>query len=117
MLEGMKAKWEFAKAVAEKKVIDFLGDKRGQMDATSIAVTVVILVTVTAIGAYIANEIYTIAAVTSGSSFYTAAQKVPSIMNTSYGLLLILVIAAIAGVIITYLLGAFGGAGGRRGGL
>jgi len=117
MLEGMKAKWEFAKAVAEKKVMDFISDRRGQMDATSIAVTVVILVVVAAIGVYIANEIFDIAAVTSGSQFYTASQKVPSIMNTSYGLLLILVIAAIAGTIIAYLLGAFGGAGGRRGGL
>ena len=114
MLEGMKAKWEFAKAVAEKKVMDFIGDRRGQMDATSIAVTVVILVIVAAIGVYIANEIYNIANVTTGQ-FVTAAQKVPAIMNTSYGLLLILVIAAIAGVIISYLLGAFGGA--RKGGL
>jgi len=115
MLEGMKAKWEFAKAVAEKKVMNFLGDKRGVMDATSIAVTVVILVIVAAIGVYIANEIYNIAEVSTTSAFYVASQKVPAIMNTSYGLLLILVIAAIAGVIISYLLGAFGGA--RRGGL
>lgn len=113
MLEGMKAKWEFAKAVAEKKVMDFIGDRRGQMDATSIAVTVVVLVIVAAIGVYIANEVFSIAQVTSGSSFYTASQRVPSIMNSSYGLLLILVIAVISGTIIYYLLGAFrGGKGG-----
>ena len=109
----MKAKWEHAKAVAEKKVMDFLADRRGQMDATSIAVTVVILVVVAAIGVYIANEIYNIAAVTQGSAFYTASAKVPTIMTTSYSMLLILVIAAIAGVIIAYLMGAFGGAGGE----
>ena len=108
MFEKQKEKWEYAKAVAEKKVMDFLGDKRGQMDATSIAVTVVILVIVAAIGVYIANEIFSIASVTSGSSFYTASQKVPSIMNTSYSMILILVIAVIAGTIIYYLMGAFG---------
>jgi len=108
MFERQKEKWEYAKAVAEEKVMNFLGDKRGQMNAVSIAVTVVVLVIVSAIGVYIANEIYDIAAVTNESSFYTASQKVPDVMNTSYSMLLILVIAVIAGTIIAYLMGAFG---------
>jgi len=96
------------------KLKEFINDKRGQMDATSIAITVVVLVVVAAIGVYIANEVYNIAAVTQGSAFYTASLKVPTIMSTTYGMLLILVIAAIAGTIIAYLLGAFGGAGGVK---
>ncbi|RLJ04618.1 MAG: hypothetical protein DRP18_04480 [Candidatus Aenigmatarchaeota archaeon] len=115
MFEKQKEEWKFAKAVAEKKVMDFLGDRRGQMDAISIAVTVVVLVVVAAIGVYIANKIFSVAEVTSGSQFYTASQQVPSIMNTSYGLLLILVIAAISGAIIYYLVHAFGGMRGGRG--
>jgi len=84
-------------------------DTRGVMDAVNIAVTVVVLVVVSAIGVFIADKIYSVAEVTSSSAFYNASQQVPTIMNTSYSMLLILVIAVIAGVIIAYLIGGFGG--------
>jgi len=100
MFEGLK-----------KKANESLRDKHGIADLAAIATAIVTLVIVCAIGVYIANEVYNIASVTSGSAFYTASQKVPSLMSTSYSMLVIAVIAVIAGVIIAYLLGAFGGAG------
>jgi len=84
-----------------------LDDTRGAMDAVSIAVTVVVLVVVASIGVFIADKIYDVAQVDSGSVFYNASTQVPTIMNTSYSLLLILVISVIAGVIIAYLMGGF----------
>ena len=75
---------------------------------TGIATAVVALVVISAIGVYIANQIYSIASVSTASEFYTASRQIPEIMNTSFQMLLIAVIALIAGLIIAYLLGAFG---------
>ena len=89
-------------------------DKHGAVESlTSIATALVILGVVGAVGVYIMNEVFTIAAVTSGSEFYTAMTKVVAIINTGFGLLVIAVLALIAGVIISYLTGAFGGRGGE----
>jgi len=97
------------KAYIRERVREFKEDERGDMEnLTGIATAVVALVVISAIGVYIANQIYQIAAVDSASEFYTASQQIPQIMNTSFQMLLIAVIALIAGLIIAYLLGAFG---------
>ena len=97
------------KAYIRERVREFKEDERGDMEnLTGIATAVVALVVISAIGVYIANQIYQIASVDSASEFYTASQQIPQIMNTSFQMLLIAVIALIAGLIIAYLLGAFG---------
>ena len=75
-------------------------DKHGAVESlTGIATSLVILGVVGAVGVYIMNEVFTIAAVTGGSQFYTAMTKVVAIINTGFGLLVIAVLALIAGVI------------------
>ena len=97
------------KAYVRERVREFKEDERGDMgNLTGIATAVVALVVISAIGVYIADKIYNIAGVESSSQFYTASTQIPTIMNTSFQMLLIAVIALIAGLIIAYLLGAFG---------
>ena len=62
------------------------------------------------------NEIYGIAKITSGSLFYTALTKITAIMNTGWSMMVIVVIAVLAGLIIYYIRGGFGGTGGAGGG-
>ena len=102
MFEGLRA-------YVRERVREFKEDERGDMgNLTGIATAVVALVVISAIGVYIADKIYNIAGVESTSQFYTASTQIPTIMNTSFQMLLIAVIALIAGLIIAYLLGAFG---------
>ena len=102
MFEGLRA-------YVRERVREFREDERGDMsNLTGIATAVVALVVISAIGVYIADKIYTIAGVNESSQFYTASSQIPTIMNTSFQMLLIAVIALIAGLIIAYLLGAFG---------
>jgi len=67
------------------------------------------------VGVMIMDKIYTVAQVTSASAFYTASVQVPTIANTSFEMILVLVIAVIASVIIGLFLG--GAFGGRAGGV
>ena len=72
-------------------------DKHGAVESlTGIATSLVILGVVGAVGVYIMNEVFTIAAVTGGSQFYTAMTKVVAIINTGFGLLVIAVLALIS---------------------
>ena len=97
------------RAYVRERVREFKENEKGDMEnLTGIATAVVALVVISAIGVYIADKIYSIANVDSASQFYTASQQIPGIMNTSFQMLLIAVIALIAGLIIAYLLGAFG---------
>ena len=97
------------KAYVRERVREFKENEKGDMEnLTGIATAVVALVVISAIGVYIADKIYNIAGVESSSQFYTASTQIPTIMNTSFQMLLIAVIALIAGLIIAYLLGAFG---------
>ena len=97
------------KAYVRERVREFKENEKGDMEnLTGIATAVVALVVISAIGVYIANQIYSIASVDTTSEFWTASQQIPEIMNTSFQMLLIAVIALIAGLIIAYLLGAFG---------
>lgn len=89
-------------------------DKMGMENLVALGTSLVVLVVIGMVGVYISKEIHTIAAVTSGSVFYTASSKVINIMNTGWGLILIAVLALIAGLVIAYLTGAFGQ--GRVGG-
>jgi hypothetical protein len=98
------------KLYVHKRVYEFKENEKADMsNLTGIATAVVALVVIAAIGVYIADQIYSIANVSSSSAFYTASAQIPGIMNTSFQMLLIAVIALIAGLIIAYLLGAFGG--------
>ena len=101
--------FEELKRHVRERVREFKENEKGDMEnLTGIATAVVALVVISAIGVYIADKIYSIANVGSTSQFYTASTQIPGIMNTSFQMLLIAVIALIAGLIIAYLLGAFG---------
>jgi len=95
---------------AHQKVKEHKEGKRGTADLINFVTALVVLGVVGYVGIYIMNEIDTIAAVTAGSTFFTAAGKIVAIINTGFGLVLIAVLALIAGIIIAYLMGSFGGA-------
>jgi len=82
------------------------------MNLTSLMTGIVIMGVVGIVGLYIMNEVDSIAQIDDSSTYYNASVKVESIVNTGFGLMLIAVLALIAGVIIAYLTGSFGGAGG-----
>ena len=110
MCEGMKRLANFL-----RKVKAALTHKsRGYSDLVMIASAVITVVVVAIIGVYISQQIYQAANVDSSSPFYTSMQAAINIMDTSFPLLVVVVIAVVAGVIMTYLLGGFGFGGGEE---
>jgi len=97
---------EMAKADARR----FMEDHCGQVDALSgIGLALFVLVVIGAVSIYVADEIYSIANVDATSQFYTASTKVVDVMNTGWAMMLIVVIAIMAGVIIWSIRGVQGG--------
>jgi len=99
-----------------KKVKAFLADKRGYNDMVMMATAIISTVVVAIIGVYISSQIYSTAQLSTTSPFNTAMNSAIQIMNTTFPLIVVVAIAIIAGVIMTYLLGGFGiaGGGGKR---
>ena len=69
-------------------------------DMSALAMGIVMVIIVGAVGLYVASKIFSIAAITSGDSFYTASQTLTSIGNTGFSMILIAVVATLAGVVI-----------------
>ncbi len=86
---------------------------------TNLMTGIVIMGVVGIVGLYIMNEVDSVAQVgytcdengtnCTYDTYYNASTKVDSIVNTGFGLMLIAVLALIAGVIISYLTGGLGG--------
>ena len=96
---------ERAKAVLSHK-------SEGFNDMVMIAVAIVSTVVVAMIGVYISSQIYEVTQLSTTSPFNTAMNAAINIMNTTFPLIVVVAIAIIAGVIMTYLLGGFGIVGG-----
>ena len=69
-------------------------------DLAGLAMGIVTLVIIGAVGLYVASQIFDLVSITSGDSFYTASQTLTSITNTGFSMLLIAVVATLAGVVI-----------------
>jgi len=106
---------DIKKKLLSTKLGQMAVDRYGIANLTALGTGIVILVVIGMVGIYIASEIHNIAGITTGSVFYTASMKVINVMNTGWGLILIAVLALIAGIVIAYLTGGFE-AGGRGGG-
>jgi len=98
-----------------KKVKAFLADRRGYNDMVMMATAIISTVVVAIIGVYISSQIYQTAQLSTTSPFNTAMNAAINIMNTTFPLIVVVAIAIIAGVIMTYLLGGFGITGGKKG--
>ena len=110
MCEGMKRLANFL-----RKVMTALAQKsKGYTDIVMIASAIIAVVVVAMIGVYISQQIYSAASVDTTSPFYTSMQSAINIMNTAFPLLVIVIVALVAGVIMTYLLGGFGFGGGEE---
>lgn len=103
---------DFKKWLLGTKIGQMAVDRYGIENLIALGTGLVILVVIGMVGIYIASEVHTIANITTGSVFYTASGKVINVMNTGWGLVLIAVLALIAGIVIAYLTGGFGP--GRR---
>ena len=88
---------------------------KGFNDMVMIATAIVSTVVVAIIGVYISSQIWKTAQLETTSPFTTAMNSAISIMNTTFPLIVVVAIAIIAGIIMTYLLGGFG-IGGKKGG-
>jgi len=88
---------------------------KGYNDMVLMASTIITTVVVAIIGVYISSQIYQTANVGTSSPFSTAMNAAINIMNTTFPLIVVVAIAIIAGVIMTYLLGGFGFGGGEKG--
>ena len=97
-----------------KRAKAFLADRRGYNDMVMMATAIISTVVVAIIGVYISSQIYSTAQLSTTSPFNTAMNAAINIMNTTFPLIVVVAIAIIAGVIMTYLLGGFG-VGGKRG--
>jgi len=112
------------KARKMRKVANFLRwvkgvlthKSRGFNDMVMIATAIVSTVVVAIIGVYISSQIYDVTQLSSTSPFNTAMNSAIRIMNTTYPLIIVVAIAIIAGIIMTYLLGGFAVGGGKKGG-
>ena len=103
----------FLRKVAERAKSLLTHRSEGYNDMTMIATAIVSTVVVAIIGVYISAQIYDVTQLSSTSPFNTAMNAAINIMNSTYPLLIVVVIGVISGVILTYLLGGFGvGAGG-----
>jgi len=110
------------KARKMRKVVNFLRKveevpthkSKGFNDMVMIATAIVSTVVVAIIGVYISSQIYDVTQLSSTSPFNTAMNSAIRIMNTTYPLIIVVAIAIIAGIIMTYLLGGFGV--GKKGG-
>ena len=115
MKEGGKGKM--------RKVANFLRWVKGVLthkskgfnDMVMIATAIVSTVVVAVIGVYISSQIYDVTQLSTTSPFNTAMDSAIKIMNTTYPLIIVVAIAIIAGIIMTYLLGSFA-VGGKKGG-
>ena len=99
-----------------RKVKEVLTHKsKGFNDMVMIATAIVSTVVVAIIGVYISSQIYDVTQLSTTSPFTTAMNSAIRIMNTTYPLIIVVAIAIIAGIIMTYLLGSFA-VGGKKGG-
>ena len=102
-----------------RKVAEILTRKsKGFNDMVYIATAIVSTVVVAIIGVYISAQIYQFTQLSTTSPFNTAMNAAINIMNSTFPLIVVVVIAIIAGIVMTYLLGGFGLAGGgeKKGG-
>ena len=108
----------FLRKVAERAKAVLSHKSEGYNDMVMIATAIVSTVVVAMIGVYISSQIYDVTQLSTTSPFNTAMNAAINIMNTTYPLLIVVVIGVIAGIILTYLMGGFGvgGAGGEKGG-
>ena len=98
-----------------RRVKEILTHKsKGFNDMVTIATAIVSTVVVAIIGVYISSQIYDVTQLSSTSPFNTAMNAAINIMNTTFPLIIVVAIAIIAGIIMTYLLGGFGV--GKKGG-
>ena len=107
----------FLRKVAERAKAVLSHKSEGYNDMVMIATAIVSTVVVAMIGVYISSQIYDVTQLSTTSPFNTAMNSAIRIMNTTYPLLIVVVIGVIAGIILTYLMGGFGvgGAGGEKG--
>ena len=96
------------------KLKEKLKDKRGVGDLISLASAIIATVVVCIIGVYITSKIYEQTELSTSSPFQTAMQGAVSIMNSTFPLLVVVIVALVAGVVMTYILGGFGAAGGGK---
>ena len=89
---------------------------KGYNDMVMMATAIISTVVVAIIGVYISSQIWNTAQLSTTSPFNTAMNAAIGIMNTTFPLITVIVIAVVAGTIMVYLLGGFGvGAGGKEG--
>ena len=98
---------------AERAKAVFTHKSEGYNDMVYMATAIVSTVVVAIIGVYISSQIYQFTQLSTTSPFNTAMNAAINIMNSTFPLIVVVAIAIIAGIVMTYLLGGFGvGAGG-----
>ena len=103
----------FLRRVAERAKAVLTHRSKGFNDMVMMATAIISTVVVAMIGVYISAQIYDVTNLETTSPFQTAMNSAINIMNTTFPLIVV-AIAVIAGIVMTYLLGGFGvgGAGG-----
>ena len=113
-MKEMRKVTNFLKNVG-RAIKQVLSDRRGYNDMVLMASAIISTVVVAIIGVYISSQIWSTASLDSSSPFNTAMNAAINIMNTTFPLIVVVAIAIIAGVIMSYLLGGFGITGGEKG--
>jgi len=111
--EKMERVKRFLRKVAERAKAVLTHKSEGFNDMVMIATAIISVVIVAMIGVYISSQIYEVTQLSTTSPFNTAMNAAINIMNTTFPLITVIVIAVVAGTIMVYLMGGFGvGAGG-----
>jgi len=91
------------------KILSKLREKKGMGDLIGLASAIISTVIVCIIGVYIASTIYDATELSTTSPFQTAMQGAINIMNSTFPLIVVVIVGAIAGVVMMYIVGGFGG--------
>ncbi|RLG60959.1 hypothetical protein DRN84_04075 [Candidatus Geothermarchaeota archaeon] len=110
----MKRLKRFLERVGEKAKSVLTHKSKGYNDMVLMATAIISTVVVAIIGVYITSQIYNVTNLEPDSPFQTAMQSAINIMNTTFPLIAVVAIAVVAGIVMTYLLGGFGVAGGGK---
>jgi len=104
----------FLKVFGEKAKAVLAHKSKGFNDMVYMAAAIISVVVVAIIGVYISSQIYGVMNLETTSPFNTAMNAAINIMNTTYPLLVVVAIGIVASIVLSYLLGGFGLAGGGK---
>ena len=106
------------KANIQKELKNLHKEDLGLAEGVNIVLTIIIMLIVGVIGLFIGDKVLTVAGTFTNTDLTNATNSLTSTVSTGFSFLVILVVAAIGGIALSYVMYYMGGAlgGGKQGG-